>query len=211
MIRLLIVDDDPMVCGYLSTILEDAEDIEVIGVSHDGAAAVDDAVRFRPDVILMDIRMPGVNGVVATRRISGLNLPSKVVALTSFESDDAVLGAMDAGATGFLLKSTAPSDLIALVRAASSGHSVLAPEATRRLTAGRAGADPGMRQALGTLTRREREVLVLIGEGSSNSAIAARLGLSEGTVKGYVSRVLDKLGCQNRTQAGLIAHAYLRR
>lgn len=208
MIRVLLVDDERLVCEHLRTILGRAEDVEVVGVEYDGAAGVEAAVRLRPDVILMDLRMPGVDGLTAIERISRLGLSAHVVALTIFDVDSYVLRALRSGATGFLLKSTAPDDLVDLVRVAAQGHTVLSPEATARLVAD-GGRDEARRRAwlaIDGLTGREVDVLRLLGDGRTNGEIAHALGLSEATVKGYVSRVLDKLGCANRTQAGLLAY-----
>jgi DNA-binding NarL/FixJ family response regulator len=166
-------------------------------------------VRNRPDVVLMDLRMPGVDGLTAIDRIAKLADPPAVVVLTTFDADQYVLRALRAGAVGFLVKSTPPEDLIGLVRVAAEGHTVLSPIAARRLVAASADSQPARDRAkklIGTLTERETEVLACLGEGMSNAQIAARLYLSEATIKGYVSRMLDKLGCANRTQAGLLAH-----
>jgi DNA-binding NarL/FixJ family response regulator len=208
-IRVLLVDDERMVCAHLRTILDSADDIEVIDEAYDGAAAVESAVRHRPDVVLMDLRMPGVDGLTAIERIGTLRRPPVVVALTTFDADQYVIRALRAGAAGFLVKSTPPEDLIGLVRVAADGHTVLSPAATRRLVASAAGRQSRRddRQALvGELTEREVEVLTCLGEGLSNAQIARRLHLTEATVKGYVSRTLVKLRCDNRTQAGLLAY-----
>jgi DNA-binding NarL/FixJ family response regulator len=207
-IRVLVVDDEPMVCAHLSTILGAAADIEVVAHAQDGAEAVEAAMRFTPDVVLMDLRMPGVDGLTATERITALADPPVVVALTTFDADEYVLRALRAGAAGFLVKSTPPEDLVGLVRVAADGHTVLSPQATRRLVAASTGEQrrtAEARRRAEALTEREVEVLGCLGEGLSNADIAARLHLSEATVKSYVSRMLDKLGCANRTQAGLLA------
>jgi DNA-binding NarL/FixJ family response regulator len=202
-VRVVIVDDDPMVCEHLRTILQSAGDIRVVDVAHDGAAALDAVTRHRPDLVLMDLRMPVVDGLVATTRIIALPKPPTVVALTTFDADRHVLAALRAGAAGYLLKSTPPRDLIDLVRLAAAGHTVLPPGTTKALLAAVA------RSALpGGLTERDVEVLTCLGEGLSNAQIGVRLHLTEQTVKGYVSRVLTKLGCTNRTQAGLLAQRY---
>ena len=209
MVRVVVVDDEPMVCAHLRTILGSADDIEVVGEAYDGAAGVEAVVRNRPDVVLMDLRMPGVDGLTAIDRIAKLADPPAVVVLTTFDADQYVLRALRAGAVGFLVKSTPPEDLIGLVRVAAEGHTVLSPIAARRLVAASADSQPARDRAkklIGTLTERETEVLACLGEGMSNAQIAARLYLSEATIKGYVSRMLDKLGCANRTQAGLLAH-----
>jgi DNA-binding NarL/FixJ family response regulator len=208
-IRVVVVDDEPMVCVFLRTILGSADDIEVVDEAHDGAAGVDAVVRNRPDVVLMDLRMPGMDGITAIERIGELADPPAVVVLTTFDADQYVLRALRAGAAGFLVKSTPPEDLIGLVQVAAEGHTVLSPAAARRLIAASTDSLPARdraRKLVGSLTEREVEVLACLGEGLSNAQIAARLYLSEATIKGYVSRMLDKLGCVNRTQAGLIAH-----
>jgi DNA-binding NarL/FixJ family response regulator len=208
-VRVVVVDDEPMVCAHLRTILGSAGDLEVVGEARDGAAAVEAVLRDRPDVVLMDLRMPGVDGLTAIERINRLRDPPAVVALTTFDADQYVLRALRAGAAGFLVKSTPPEELIRLVRVAADGNMVLSPVAARRLVAASAdqqAARQRARELVGTLTEREAEVLACLGEGLSNAQIAARLYLSEATVKSYVSRMLDKLGCANRTQAGLLAH-----
>jgi len=209
MIRVVVVDDEPMVCAHLRTILGSAPDIEVVDEAHDGAAGVEAVVRNRPDVVLMDLRMPLLDGIAAIERIVKLANQPIVVVLTTFDADQYVLRALRAGAAGFLVKSTPPEDLIGLVRVAAEGHTVLSPAAARRLIAASADTQPARERArkqVGSLTEREVEVLTGLGEGLSNAQIAARLFLSEATVKGYVSRMLDKLGLDNRTQAGLLAH-----
>ncbi|MBV9315645.1 MAG: response regulator transcription factor [Pseudonocardia sp.] len=208
MIRVVVVDDEPMVCAHLKTILDSAEDIEVVAAAHDGAAGVEAVVRHRPRVVLMDLRMPGVDGLTAITRIVALPEPPSVVALTTFDADQYVIRALRAGASGFLVKSTPPEDLIGLVRVAADGHTVLSPAAVRRLVAASTDGYQSRDRALSMireLTDRETEVLTCLGEGMSNAQVARRLFLSETTVKGYVSRILVKLDCENRTQAGLLA------
>jgi DNA-binding NarL/FixJ family response regulator len=209
MIRLVIVDDEPMVLTHLRTVLESADDITVVAQAQDGAEAVEAAAVHRPDVMLMDLRMPGVDGLTAMEKIAKLPEPPSMVALTTFDEDTYVLRALSAGAAGFLLKTTPAEDLISLVRVAAEGHTVLSPEATRRLVAASAGEQQRTDQArrrTADLTEREVDMLMCLGEGLSNAAIADRLHLSEATVKSYVSRMLSKLGCANRTQAGLLAY-----
>ncbi len=209
MVRVVVVDDEPMVCAHLRTILGSADDIEVVDEAHDGAAGVEAVTRAKPDVVLMDLRMPGVDGITAIERIGTLANAPAVVVLTTFDADQHVLRALRAGAAGFLVKSTPPADLIGLVRVAAEGHMVLSPAAARRLVAASADSQQTRERArklLASLTEREVEVLRCLGAGMSNAQIAAQLFLSEATVKGYVSRMLDKLGCANRTQAGLLAH-----
>jgi DNA-binding NarL/FixJ family response regulator len=208
-VRVVVVDDEPMVCAHLRTILGSADDLEVVDEAHDGAAGVEAVMRNRPDVVLMDLRMPGVDGLTAIERITKLSDPPAVVALTTFDADQYVLRALRAGAAGFLVKSTPPEDLIGLVRVAADGNVVLSPAAARRLVAAstdQQATRQRARELAQSLTEREVEVLGCLGEGLSNAQIAERLYLSEATVKGYVSRMLVKLGCTNRTQAGLLAH-----
>jgi DNA-binding NarL/FixJ family response regulator len=208
-VRVVVVDDEPMVCAHLRTILGSSPGIEVVDEAHDGAEGVEAVVRSRPDVVLMDLRMPRVDGLTAIERIGKLAGPPVIVVLTTFDADQYVLRALRAGAAGFLVKSTPPEDLIGLVQVAAEGHTVLSPVAARRLIAassdGHAARDRA-RELVGCLTERETEVLACLGEGLPNAQIAGRLYLSEATIKGYVSRMLDKLGCANRTQAGLLAH-----
>ncbi|GHJ39530.1 response regulator transcription factor [Streptomyces sp. TS71-3] len=209
MVKVLLVDDDPMVRRHLRTILAAGPDIDVVGEAEDGAEAVEEVLRSAPDVILMDIRMPGVDGVTATREIAALpGTRPAVVALTTFDSDAALLGILEAGASGFLVKSTPPEDLLNLVRVAADGHTVLSPDAARRLLALSARTEDHRRAArrrADGLSARERDVLRCLGHGLSNGEAAARLFLSEATVKSYVSRLLAKLDLPNRTQAGLLA------
>jgi DNA-binding NarL/FixJ family response regulator len=212
-IRVLLVDDEPMVCAYLGAILGAADGIAVVGAAHDGAEAVEAAIRWRPDVVLLDLRMPGVDGLAAIPVLVSLVAPPKVVVLTTFDLDDYVLRAMRCGAVGFVLKSTAPGDLVHLVRAAATGTSVLSPAAVRKvLAASQAQADAAQdtrrraRALLDRLTDRELEVVVCLGRGWSNARIAAHLRLAEATVKGHVSRVMVKLACDNRAQVGLVAY-----
>jgi DNA-binding NarL/FixJ family response regulator len=207
-IRVVLVDDEPMVCAHLRTIFKIADDIEVIDEAYDGAAAVESVLRYQPDLVLMDLRMPGVDGLTAITRIKALREPPIIVALTTFDVDTYVTRAMMAGAAGFLLKSTPPADLINLVRVAADGHTVLSAEATRKLLAPAVEKQAPRNRRLAlvdALTEREREVLACLGEGQSNSQIAAGLHLSEATVKGYMSRILVKLQCTNRTQAAMLA------
>ncbi|GAA4203112.1 response regulator transcription factor [Actinocatenispora rupis] len=204
-VRVLLVDDEELVCAYLSTILGTADDVEVVGTAADGAAAIEAVARFRPDVVLMDLRMPGMDGLTATGHITARPDAPAVVVLTTFDTDEYVTRALRAGAAGFLLKSTPPEDLIGLVRVAADGHTVLSAAATRRLLAATGPVPDGAGRLVAELTEREREVLTCLGEGLPNARIGQRLHLSEATVKGYVSRLLVKLACANRTQAGLLA------
>ncbi|MET0864540.1 MAG: response regulator transcription factor [Nakamurella sp.] len=206
-IDVLLVDDEELVCRYLTAILQPVPDITVVGVEHDGAGAVDAAIRLQPDVILLDLRMPGIDGMVALERIRQRAPASAVIVLTIFDDDASLLRAMRAGARGFLLKSTAPADLANLIRVAAQGQTVLSPAVARRLVTATADDEAGerARTLIGTLTRRESDVLELLSRGRSNAEIGRLLELTEATVKGYVSRILTKLRCDNRTQAGLLA------
>lgn len=206
---MLVVDDEPMVCAHLRTILGSVDDIDVVDDAQDGAAAVESVLNHRPHVVLMDLRMPGVDGLTAIERICRFSEPPAVVALTTFDADKYVLRALRAGAVGFLVKSTPPKDLIGLVRVAADGNTVLSPDAARRLVAASAGEQVARERAMRMvreLTEREVEVLTCLGQGMANGQIADRLFLSEATVKDYVSRMLVKLECDNRTQAGILAY-----
>jgi DNA-binding NarL/FixJ family response regulator len=215
-IGLLLVDDQPLVLKGLRMVLEAERDIRVLGEAPDGQAAVEQAGRFRPDVILMDVRMPRLDGVEATRRIVAAGIESRVLILTTFDLDEYALAGLRAGASGFLLKNAPPTELLAGIRAVASGDAIVAPSVTRRLLdayahwlpatpeAGIAvGADD---PAIAALTRREREVLVELGEGHANAEIAARLYLSEATVKTHVAHILQKLELRDRVQAAILAH-----
>ncbi|SHL41189.1 two component transcriptional regulator, LuxR family [Pseudonocardia thermophila] len=207
-VKVLVVDDEPMVCAHLTTILGAADDIEVVASAADGAEAVEAVLRFRPDVVLMDLRMPGVDGITATSRITAEPDAPPVVALTTFDGDEHVHRALRAGAAGYLLKSTPPDELVGLVRVAAQGHTVLSRSAAQKLV-GRSAAQASARRRaaarLAPLTGRERDVAALLAEGCSNAEVARRLHLTEATVKGYVSSALEKVGASNRTQLGLLA------
>jgi len=206
-IRVLIADDHAAIRAGLTMILDGAPDIEVVAEAGDGAAAVRRAKALRPDVILMDVRMPGTDGLVATREVIDAGV-SQVIVLTTFDMDEYVYGAMRAGAAGFLLKSVDAARLIESVRLVAAGDGVIEPSVTRRLMSAFGDAQP--RQAeppagLDELTSRERDVLVCLGEGLSNQQVATRLGVSEATVKTHVSRVLTKLDLRSRVQAAVLA------
>jgi DNA-binding NarL/FixJ family response regulator len=189
MLGVLLADDDPLVRAGLRTILSAADDLRVVGEAGDGAAAIAGVAAYRPDVVLMDIRMPGLNGIDATERITALRDPPKVIVLTTFQLDEYVFGALRAGASGFLLKDTPPVDIIRAIRLIAAGEAMLSPSVTRTLIE-RFGADPAAsRRAaaelmLRGLTPREREVAAEVAAGRSNAEIARRLYMSEATVKG---------------------------
>ncbi|MGO1318108.1 MAG: response regulator [Cellulomonadaceae bacterium] len=206
MIRVLVADDHAAIRSGLRLMLEGSGDVEVVGEASDGAAAVINARALRPDVVLMDVRMPAVDGIEATRTIVDEGL-ADVLVLTSFDLDEYVLGALRAGAAGFLLKTVDAPTLQRAVRHVAAGEGMLAPEVTRRVL-GQIAAEPAVAAAvplLDELTAREVEVLALVGRGLSNADIAADLVISEATVKTHVSRVLAKLGCASRVQAAIRA------
>jgi DNA-binding NarL/FixJ family response regulator len=210
-IRVLLVDDEALVRGGLRMILESADDLEVVGEAGDGSEAVEAVQRHRPDVVLMDVRMPGLDGLSAAGQVLQLADPPRVVMLTTFGLDSYVFAALEAGASGFLLKDTPPRDLIAAVRVVAAGEAMLSPAVTRRLIGHFAdGRGTSRRDAaverIGTLTERETEVLVAVGRGLSNAEIGRALFLSEATVKAHVSRVLTKLDAANRVQVAIVAH-----
>ena len=208
-LRVLIAEDDALARSALRTILETAEDIDVIGEATDGEQAIELAARLHPEVILMDIRMPRLDGLEAARRI--LASPSascRILMLTTFDLDEYVYAALQAGASGFLLKDSPPERLVSFVRTVADGDALLAPAITRRLIE-RFAAPPAAVDTDGTLsalTPRELEVLKLIASGLNNGEIAERLYLSEATVKTHVSRILPKLGLRDRVQAVVVAY-----
>ncbi|MDQ0948314.1 DNA-binding NarL/FixJ family response regulator [Streptomyces phaeochromogenes] len=210
MIRVLLADDQRLVRAGFRSILEDHDDIEVVGEAADGEAAVAACRELRPDVVLMDIRMPGTDGLEAAREIAGdEQLASvKVVILTTFDLDDYVYGALRAGATGFLVKDTEPEELLQAVRVAARGDALISPSVTRRLIAEFAGRVKGPRPdpRLDALTEREREVMRLVAAGLTNDEIAARLVLSPSTAKTHVSRIMSKLGARDRSQVVVLAY-----
>jgi DNA-binding NarL/FixJ family response regulator len=211
-IRVLLVDDQALLRAGFRMMLSAEPDLVVVGEAGDGAAAVELAGRLQPDVILMDIRMPGMDGIEATRRLAGPGVaePARILMLTTFGLDEYVVEALRAGASGFLLKDSSPEDLIAAIHVIAAGEALLAPSVTRRLLDRFASRLPALADApnpaLAELTEREREVLRLVAEGLSNAEIATRLVVSETTVKTHVSHLLAKLGLRDRVQAVILAY-----
>jgi DNA-binding NarL/FixJ family response regulator len=209
-IRILIADDQAVVRSGFRAIFEDEPDLEVVGDAGDGLAAVELARRRRADVVLMDVRMPGLDGLEATRRLAGPGVedPIDVIVVTTFDLDDYVFGALRAGAAGFLLKDASPETLLSAIRAVAGGHGLIAPEVTRRLIARFAASapDPIRRHELERLSQREREVLLEMAQGKSNGEIAHDLFIEEATVKSHVSSILLKLGLHSRVQAVIFAY-----
>ena len=206
----MLVDDEQLVRSGLRMILESAGDIEVVGEAGDGGGVVDQVRLHRPEVVLMDIRMPAMDGLAATRELTALPDPPRIIILTTFELDEYVPTALENGAVGFLLKDTPPRDLIQAVHTVAEGNAMLAPSVTRRLIAEFAARNStqavAARTQLEALTDREREVAVAIAQGLSNAEIAKLLFMSEATVKAHVSHVLAKLNLTNRVQAAMLVH-----
>ncbi len=217
MTRLLIVDDDPLVRSALVLMLGGQPDIAVVGQAVDGRDGLDRAAELRPDVVLMDIRMPRLDGLAATRELLTRADPPRVIVLTTFDADEQVVEALAAGADGFLLKDTPPAEILEAIRKVVDDEPMLSPSVTRTLirrlrdepdpaeSAAAERADQARRQ-LDALTEREREVALLVGKGLSNAEIAAELYLSVPTVKAHVSRLFDKLGTANRVQIAICVH-----
>jgi DNA-binding NarL/FixJ family response regulator len=211
LIRVLLVDDDPLVRAGLAMIIASADDLLVVGEAGDGREAVDSVGAHRPDVVLMDIRMPHLDGIAATAHLRAMSTPPEVLVLTTFQTDAYVLDALRAGACGFLLKDTPPAEILAAIRQVAGGGTTLSPSVARTVidhiaqSAGderRASAEA----ALALVSAREREVAVEIGRGRSNAEIAAALFLSEATVKAHVSRILTRLDLNNRVQIAMLVY-----
>ncbi|WP_154794861.1 response regulator [Occultella kanbiaonis] len=209
-VRVLIVDDEAMIRAGIRAVLASDPTIEVVDEAADGRAGVDLTRRRRPDVVLMDIRMPLLDGLMACREIVGLGQGARVVMLTTFGEDSYIAEALEGGASGFLLKASDPRELVTAVHAVADGAAYLSPRVARRvidrLRIAGAPAAADDRARLAVLTERESDVLALLAAGSSNAQVGRELHLTEGTVKGYVSAILVKLGVENRVQAAILAH-----
>lgn len=209
MIKVLIADDQALLRGGLRAMLEAEPDIEVVAEAADGAEAVDEAVRTHPDVILMDVRMPRLDGIEATRRILAAGSRARILVITTFDLDEYAYQALRAGASGFLLKATPPGSLVAAVRTVAAGESMLDPTVTHRLVdhfMARPQPDADTKRRLDELTERELEVLHLLVRGLSNEEMGEQLFLSPATVKSHVTRILGKLGVRGRVQAVILAY-----
>jgi len=214
-IRVAIVDDQALVRTGFRMVLEAEADLDVVGEAGDGATAIDLARSTAIDVMLMDVRMPGIDGIAATAAVTAAEHPPRVIVLTTFDLDEYAFAAIRAGASGFLLKDVRPHELTAAIRTVHSGEATLAPRVTRRmieLFAGELPVEPGANapesQLLGTLTPREREILLAIAEGLNNSELAGRFYLSESTVKTHVGRILQKLGARDRVHLVILAYEH---
>ncbi|MFF2126422.1 response regulator [Streptomyces olivochromogenes] len=209
-IRVVLADDQQLIRTALRMVIADIEDVEVVGEAADGEEAVTRTEELRPDVVVMDIRMPGVDGIEATRRITTGAGESRIVVLTTFDDDDYVYGALRAGASGFLVKDMALDDIIGAIRVVAAGDALIAPSVTRRLiqdfTSARSSEPARPRRDLTAITDREREVLTLVGTGLSNAEIAERLFISVATAKTYLTRLLSKLDARDRVQLVIIAY-----
>ncbi|WP_455362068.1 response regulator [Streptomyces sp. SYSU K21746] len=208
-IRVVLADDQPLIRAALQMVITDTADIEVVGEAGNGAEAVRLTDELAPDIVVMDLRMPGMDGIEATRLITTGAGSARVVVLTTFDDDDYVYGALHAGASGFLVKDMALDDILAAVRIVAAGDALIAPSVTRRLIkefAGRPTATPPRRAELGGITAREREVLTLVGQGRSNAEIADQLCISVATAKTYLTRLLAKLDARDRVQLVILAY-----
>ncbi|WP_327249341.1 response regulator transcription factor [Streptomyces sp. NBC_01320] len=209
-VRVVLADDQPLVRAALEMVISETPDVEVVGEAGTGAEAVRLAEELDPDVVVMDIRMPGMDGIEATRLVTAGSGDARVVVLTTFDDDDYVYAALRAGASGFLVKDMALDDILAAIRVVGAGDALIAPSVTRRLIAEFAGRRepapaPAARQ-IGGITDREREILTLVGRGLSNTEIAAELVISVATVKTYVTRLLSKLDARDRVQLVILAY-----
>ncbi|HEY2543340.1 MAG TPA: response regulator transcription factor [Gaiellaceae bacterium] len=204
MIRVLVVDDQPLVRSGFRMVLEERPDLELVGEASDGVQALELARELDPDVILMDVRMPNLDGVEATRRLVESGTRARILVLTTFDLDEYVYAAIRAGASGFLLKDVEPAELVDAIRVVAAGNSLFGPAATERLLA--RFAEPPSGRALADLTDREQEILRLLATGLSNAELAERLFLGETTVKTHVSSILRKLGVRDRVQAVIAAY-----
>lgn len=208
-IRVVLTDDQPLVRAALQMVITDTADIEVVGEAGDGAEAVRLTAELAPDVVVMDLRMPGVDGIEATRLITKGTGSARVVVLTTFDDDDYVYGALHAGASGFLVKDMALNDILSAIRIVAAGDALIAPAVTRRLIkefTTRPATSPPRRAELGGITDREREVLTLVGRGLSNTEIAGELCISIATAKTYLTRLLAKLDARDRVQLVILAY-----
>lgn len=210
-VKVLLVDDDPLVRAGLRIILSSAEDLKIVAEADDGARAVAAVREHQPDVVLMDIRMAEMDGITATAALRRLDPPPEVIVLTTFQADEQVMGALRAGASGFLVKDTPPTEIVNAVRLVASGDAIISPSVTRTLLSHFGKTEEterrrGAAQRLAALTDREREVAAAVGSGASNAEVAASLFMSEATVKAHVSRLFTKLEVASRVQIAIVVH-----